>query len=144
MPATGTETARPERIPHGPAWRNAIPSVRGRRAPRTERAVDLGFALHDSVIALLCARVEGCDHSVQIGDALARIFGMAAIAIDEHGAHADGRTAFDVPAQVIADEHALCGETTELLGGMVEDDWSRLAPTDIPAQHHRVDGVGQP
>ena len=64
MPATGTETARPKRVPHGPAVRIARPAIRRARAPLTERAIDLGFALHDGVVASLSTGVENCDHSM--------------------------------------------------------------------------------
>ena len=98
MSAAWAEPARPERIPHSPALRIARPAIQGARAPRTFRTMDLGFALHDDVVMSLRVCVEGSEHSMQIGNALPRIFGMASIAIDEKGPHANGRTSFDVPA----------------------------------------------
>ena len=89
-----------------------------------------------------CACFENCDDLGQQHDALSLVPDMTTISIDEHRVHADGSAPFDIPTDIIPNEHALLRLTTELAYSVVENLRRWLSPADVPTQNDGICGVG--
>ena len=81
---------------------------------------------------------------MKVTDADSHMVAVSVIAIDQNRMHPDSRTTRDVPAQVIANEHALVGTAMKFVGGEIENLRSRLSPSDITAQHDTIHCIGEP